>query len=34
MALVTYKPTTPGRRQLVLVNRAEIEAARPAGAEP
>ena len=29
MALKTYKPTSPGRRQLVLVDRSELHKGRP-----
>ncbi len=29
MALITYRPTTPGRRQLVLVDRSELWKGRP-----
>ena len=29
MALKTYKPTTPGQRQLVLVDKSELWKGRP-----
>ena len=29
MALKTFKPTTPGQRQLILVDRAELYKGKP-----